>query len=390
MAGLLAKGNAPANIRYVTGELIDDHHALVRVLTEILSESGEPGLRFLAVDEVTYVAGWDRGIKFLVDAGVLDETIVVLTGSDSVLIKDLVGTLPGRRGKADAVDFRLRPLSFREVVELKRVLASDETQSLADPAFPVGRPLSARLSEAFGSYLIHGGFLTAINDMAQAGRVSASTLATYADWIRGDVMKRGKSERYLREVLQAILARECSQVTWNALAKDLTLDHPATVASYVSLLESMDVVLVQSALAEHRLSPAPKKAKKVMFADPFIRHAVNAWLLPKTKDAHADITRSIEDPETASRLAEAVAVQHFARTYPTYYVKGDRGEVDIAYVSGRRFHPVEVKWTRQLRPGDLKQVALYPDALILDRSPAPHRVLGISAQPLPVVLFRLG
>ena len=73
---------------------------------------------------------------------------------------------------------------------------------------------------------------------------------------------------YLREVLTAIGARLGSQVSWNALARDLSIDHPATVADYVDLLERMDAVLVQKALREDRLTGAPKKAKKLGFTGP--------------------------------------------------------------------------------------------------------------------------
>lgn len=54
--------------------------------------------------------------------------------------------------------------------------------------------------------------------MAKQDTVKPATLATYSDWIRGDVLKRGKQEIYLREVLGAIMDRYGSQVTWNALS----------------------------------------------------------------------------------------------------------------------------------------------------------------------------
>jgi len=63
------------------------------------------------------------------------------------------------------------------------------------------------LFEAFESYLIHGGFLTAINDMATHGRILPATFSTYSDWIRGDVLKRKKQEHYLFEVLEAIVKK---------------------------------------------------------------------------------------------------------------------------------------------------------------------------------------
>jgi hypothetical protein len=50
-------------------------------------------------------------------------------------------------------------------------------------------------------------FLSAINDMASNQRVMPATLATYSDWIRGDVLKKGKQEHYLREIMGAVIKR---------------------------------------------------------------------------------------------------------------------------------------------------------------------------------------
>ena len=105
-----------------------------------------------------------------------------------------------------------------------------------------------------------------MNDVARLGRIMPSTLRVYSDWLRGDVNKRGKSEASLREVAASIRNRLGSQLTWNALSRELSIDHPSTVQSYVELLASMDAVFVQPALQEDRLRPAPKKARKVMFA----------------------------------------------------------------------------------------------------------------------------
>jgi predicted AAA+ superfamily ATPase len=92
--------------------------------------------------------------------------------------------------------------------------------------------------------------------------VTTATLRTYADWIRGDVLRLDRSERYLREVLTGVDRRQGSQVTWNSFAKELSIDHPKTVADYVGILERMDALLVVQALAEHAYGPAPKKARQ--------------------------------------------------------------------------------------------------------------------------------
>ncbi len=81
MLTLLERGVQPEQIVYLTGELIDDHHALVRLVQSSFAEPKASSLQYLCIDEVTYIRDWDRGIKFLADGGELHNTIVILTGS---------------------------------------------------------------------------------------------------------------------------------------------------------------------------------------------------------------------------------------------------------------------------------------------------------------------
>lgn len=389
MGHLLEKGVPPHAMVFFTGELIDDQHALVQLVNMYLQDAETPkeGLRFVILDEITYTRSWDKGVKFLADSGALENVILVITGSDMVIIREARMRFAGRRGMADKVDFRLFPLSFGEFVTFVQALSPSERDAAMVSA--LNTEAMDRLFAAFDKYLIHGGFLTAINAIAKHGHIPPAVFAVYSDWIRGDVLKRHKQEHYLRQVLDSVLRRMGSQVTWNALCQDLAIDHPRTVSDYISLLESMDVLFVQPALLEDKLIAAPKKARKVMFTDPFILHAVNSWLKP-AKDPFSERLRPmLENPEDCGRIVEACVASHYRRCFPTFYLKA-KGEVDIAYVDGRRFFPVEVKWTGQLRPADLKQIAKYKNGLILNKSRQPGRIQGIATEPLPLHLFKLG
>jgi uncharacterized protein len=79
-----------------------------------------------------------------------------------------------------------------------------------------------------------------------------------------------------------VIRRLGSQVRWNNLAAELTIDHPATVAGYVAILERMDVIGVVPALVEDKLAGAPKKARKVIVRDPFVLYALQGWLKRNT------------------------------------------------------------------------------------------------------------
>ncbi len=355
MLKLLKRGVPAHSIAFLSGELIDDQHSLLRLLEPLSS------VKFLIIDEVTYIKDWDKGIKYLADAGLLENKIVILTGSDLIMIQEARMRFPGRRGNAEISDFHLHPLSFREFFLLK------------NPG--VLNPDINSLFKEFDNYLIHGGFLTAINDIALKGAIQRSTYATYSDWIRGDMLKRGKREHFLIEILSAIAKRYTTQVSFIELTKDLSIDHPKTVSEYIAALEMMDVTFVQPAILEDKLVAAPKKPKKICFLDPFIFHALGNWLnWPKTEDN--------------SHLVEAVVVSHYHRFYQTYYIKAE-GEVDVAYVSQNKFWPVEVKWTERARPKDLKQILKYPNGLILTQNKTAGRLEGCPMLPLPQHLFEL-
>ena len=389
MAHLMEKGTAPGAIAYLTGELIDDHHRLVRLVTETLDNMPSNAERYLIIDEVSYIRQWDKGVKYMADAGMLEDTVLMLTGSDMAIIKDSRMRFPGRRGSSDIVDFHLYPLNFYETVRLKNILTDEELAMSGHQSGTESDDVLKQLGEAFEAYLLHGGFLTAMNDVARHKRILPATLATYSDWIRGDVLKRNRNESVLREIVEAVIRRYGSQITWNNLASELSIDHPKTVMDYVELMVSMDAVYIQPAIREDTLTAAPKKAKKVMFTDPFIYHALTNWLHPMDKPYDQSHRRLKQDQEWTSKLVEACTVTLFRRVYPTFYIKA-AGEVDIAYVSRDRFWPVEIKWTRQLRPKALKQIAKYPQAKILTKSHVQSTIGGIPAEPLVSALYRLG
>lgn len=374
MAALIHKQIQPERIAFFSGELIDDHHALFYLLSQQLELMPNEGVNYLLLDEVTYILDWDKAIKYAADLGLFDRVILVLTGSDLSLMQEARMRFPGRRGQASTVNFHLYPLSFREVIELKYA-------SLEAPAITC-------LFEELRNYLIHGGYLTAINDYACHGNILNATLMTYADWIRGDMQKRGKQGHYLKEIISAILKRSGSQVTWNSLAKDLSIDHPKTVADYMALLESMDALFIQSALIEDKLVGAPKKARKLFFTDPFIFHAMRAWIFP-THDAFSNqIQPFLNDPIEVSKLVELCAVTHYRRYFETYYIKAT-GEVDIAYIHENRFWPVEIKWSNQLRKKDLKQILKYNNGIILTKNATSGTIQNITTLPLPLALWQL-
>ena len=383
MARLLQDGVAPDRLAYITCEPFVDAEDLRRVLSDLLASfAATSQLCWLLLDEVNYVDGWDRIVKFLADAGQLDRCFVLATGSDQLLITDSLKRLPGRRGQAPVVDFHLRPLSFIEFCRLRGRLDPTRIDELANAplAAPVeASPILAPLEGELRDYHRSGGFLPAINDLARGEDVTVGTLRTYADRIRGDVLRLDRNERYLREVLGGVHRRHGSQVTWNSFAKELSIDHPKTVSDYVAILERMDALLVVPAVQEHTHRPAPKMARKVFFADPFIHRAVLSWLAEDDRlDSDARLQRDLE----------AVFAGHVARLGEVFYVKG-AGEIDVAWYENKELQLLEVKWTMQLRPEELKEIRRRGRGVIAGRVGRSASFESIPVLPAAVALLRL-
>jgi uncharacterized protein len=146
------------------------------------------------------------------------------------------------------------------------------------------------------------------------------------------------------------------------------------VADYLHILERMDVVFIQEALKEDKLTNRPKSPKKLHFSDPFILQAVNNW-----------IPHKIDSLE--SFLVESVVVTHVNRKYPTYYIKGQYGEVELAYIKNKKFWPIEVKWTNQIRPKDIKQISCYENGKILGKNVDNNKVDGVACENLAKFLY---
>ncbi len=379
---LLKKGTSADNILFLTGEIIDTHQILRRIISQFYNSSSTH--QYLFIDEVNYIPEWDKSIKYLVDSGLLDRTSVILTGSDSQIIRTSMKRFSGRRGKADTVDFTFSPLNFKEFVCLKNKKLQPACEKLVSTPLAEEAPEFTKHHNSFRSlffdYLLHGGYLPAINEYVQTNTLSKSTINTYIHWIIGDILKYNKSEHYLHEIFRGIKQTYNTPVSWSTLSRFLPIEHHKTISDYCEILNSIHVLHIQQALLEHKMIGAPKKGRKLYFRDPFIDHAVSLYLNPEF--SIENIKASLNNNSFASRFVEAIAVDHCKRAHPTFYIKGSSGEVDIALVQKEKMFPIEVKWTERIRPEDLKQLRKYNNGLILSPKPETQRIHNIVSSSL--------
>ncbi len=395
---LLTKKRIPPNrIFYLPCDLIVRYQELVSIMHGIFDETGRESSFYLFIDEITYVKEWDRAIKYFADLGYFRKGRVLITGSDLAILKEGMKKFPGRRGKSDITDFHYYPISFfeyllllapklklaakkiRETLSLEKLANLDITT--VEKKFPP--TILKMIAGHFDNYLLTGGFLPAINEYARNKKINKFIYQTYRQWVIGDILKRGKKEQFLKEIILALSNRLSKQVSIHNIKSETEIQHHATVQEYLSALEDMDVLFVQPALREDKLRAAPKKAKKIHFSDPFIAQSLISW----AKDLNPwDFAREniINESRLKEALVEGCLSSLIRRKHKTYYIKSE-GEVDIAVLSAKSFIPIEIKWTENIKGSELKQILKYKNGIIAYKGTCFEKYASLSVLPVSIL-----
>ena len=348
---------------YLPCDEIFDAKELSQVLRSFLEEVSNKTF-LLVIDEITFVKNWDRVIKALADEGYFRQGLCLLTGSDTLILKEAAMSFPGRRGKAAKTDFHLYPLTFAEYVKLVGSKAKIDSKELVT---------------LFQNYLICGGYLRAINDLAEYGEITEATYATYEQWIRGDFLKQNKKEETLMAILQALLTVGVSQISYSGLTQKIGLISKDTLIDYCQMLERMDILINLQAFDQNKKQGFPRKARKFHFTDPFIYHTIVNWL---NRESYNNTGLA------ESMLVEACVASHCHRKGKTFYFKG-QGEIDVIWLYGKMIQAIEVKWSEQLRPSDLKILKQFNNSVILTKNAQEGKIDHIKSMPVLEFLLKL-
>ncbi|WP_052295949.1 ATP-binding protein [Pseudothermotoga thermarum] len=96
---LLESGIPPSRILFLTCDDLKDRFELIEVIKNFFQLYGKSGgISYMFIDEITMIQDWQSGIKYLVDIGLLEDCLVVLTGSSAYDLKISSERLPGRKG----------------------------------------------------------------------------------------------------------------------------------------------------------------------------------------------------------------------------------------------------------------------------------------------------
>ena len=273
--------------------------------------ASQKGVRVFLLDEITFVAEWWRTIKKAIDTD--RKVTFVITGSNSYDLRKGMDLMPGRWAEPVG-EVQILPMLFQEWLAMRKRAKWPKLPAL----------------DALRLFMRVGGFPAALAESGAAGKHPTTSIKTFQRWIIGDVIKLGRQELFMQELLLQIAKLTGSAVSLQGLAQKTQLMSYHTAQDYVSILEQAFALRTLFAYDPQTDTVRFKKDRKFYFRDPLIYWSVFDLL-------------GVAAPENAEpQLAELIAAEHLARSYPRLgYYSSRQGEVD--FISGNSL-AIEVKW----------------------------------------------
>jgi predicted AAA+ superfamily ATPase len=394
IAALLREHWSPDQILYLDVELagLETASDLVGALRAYVdsrytirdADGGGGNARLVAcLDEVTRVRNWAGALRGLVDNDELRNVTVIATGSHTSDLRHGGERLPGRRGGGSELDLELLPLSFRDYV------------TLLDPTLPLPPTVRAmtptelresrrtralirpKLTTLLDQYLLTGGFLTALNDVARDKRIRAETYDSYRESIVGEFTRADLRESYLREVIDWASDHLGQEFEYSGISASTEIGSKDTARRYLDLMEeSYVMILMHQTRSLTAPGPAFRSPKKLHPIDPLFWHLVHAWAVtdPDPWPAATDtMTRSAE----VGHLVESVFATHLTRAFGDrilYWRTSGGREIDFVIpptgpgAAERAPAFVELKYQRQVSDRDAKTLSDAGGGVLVTRA----------------------
>lgn len=394
------KSIAPRNILYVNCEALGAlrPQELAETVRDYLLwvRTGSEDRCYIFLDEATYLKDWERSIKILADEGQLRNVTLFATGSHAAGLRRGGERLPGRRGRGAKLDLLMLPLDFRRFLLARKPHLTDKLVSieawdlkqLYQAAVEISL-LADQIVPLFSIYVHTGGFPRSIRDEAEFGRVKEDIYLLYRNGFIGDLVRIGRRENLLRELIQWIINRRENPFDWSHIARETQLGTHPTVREYVEDAEAAFLWYVlyrpQNLGSSQRAS---RSARRVYFLDPFCFHAFRSWVFGYDNSWRA--TREfLADPTHWGYLVENIVAAHLRRYFGDHVFYWRNGqEIDfVVFREGKRFLLVEVKYRSRIQPQNARGLVQNGGGLLLTRD---HLEFfpkeNVAAIPVPYLL----
>lgn len=357
---IINKGTDPAKIVYFSCETLrnfEDIVELVRIIDRLIE-----GEKYIFLDEVSFVEGWERAIKYILDSPLSKNKIFYITGSSSVALKK--ESFPGR--PIEIQDFL--PLTLKGMsnifgsAELKKILQPAEFSSVSEVYEKSKKlfPFQEELDSLLYKYLQCGGFPKPFYElMENGGEIREETYDTYWNWLVHDIAKLEKSEKIASGVLLGILKNYSSKFSLSSIAKEVEIGSHVTVREYMELLEDMFAIRNFYTFDLNKKLVVYRKMRKAFFIDPFLFHVFRRKIAGKT----------LMGTEEQSKLVEGMVAESIARRindefHVGFYHDNQKNEIDVCF----RNFGIEVKWQENVSDRDFPKVVDVKNKVLVSKN----------------------
>ncbi|MBI5525234.1 MAG: ATP-binding protein [Deltaproteobacteria bacterium] len=232
----------PGTAFLVNGDDLRDADALADAIRSLVPLfRTQASVRRIFVDEITAVDGWQKGLKRVIDEGLLRAVLCVTTGSKATDLRRGIERLPGRTGRLARTNYLFTPVPYKEFI---RVCGNAVGES------------------ATSAYLLSGGCPAAMGEIAVHGRLPEFVPVMIRDWVGGEFAGSGRSRQSLVAVVRALLLRGGAPVGQAKLAREAGLANNTVAAGYVELLADLMCVATSLAWDASRSVPVHRKPAK--------------------------------------------------------------------------------------------------------------------------------
>ncbi len=263
---LLKGGVDPHRILFLDLDLIWDLDSFKRALDGYLRMRSQEGhdSSYIVLDEVTSLEGWWKLIKGYVDLGVLDNDVLILTGSSSLRVKGDVELFPGRMGKG--VEVKALPLSFREFLRVKGVEVRRTGDLERDMASLF--PIRGKVRDLFREYMEVGGFPLSVNRDPSA---EESLIRS----ITGELLRLGRNPSLASAIITSLFRKAPSPLSYSSIGSEVGVSYK-TVREYLDVLKRL--MVVGEAPFKESGTVKWRKERKYFVRDPFLVRSLAGWV----------------------------------------------------------------------------------------------------------------
>ena len=297
---------------------------------EIRLSSGNPNdLRVLFLDEIQYLADWERHLKAFVDTHPGVKCVVSGSAAAALRLKSI------ESGAGRFTDFLLPPLTFHEYLDLQGI---EDLVGYEEPEGTYTVKDIERLNRHFVDYVNFGGYPEAVSSPA----IRSDPARYIGTDIVEKVLLRDLPSLYgiqdvqeLNALFMTLAYNTAQEVSMDTLSRHSGVTKP-TIRRYLEYLEAAFLIKIV-----HRIDHNARRFKranhfKVYVTTPALRSALFG---PVAGD----------DEEMGSVAETAVFAQWFHSDLDLHYARWKNGEVDIVHLDKRQKPDwcVEVKWSNR-------------------------------------------